>query len=68
MATIPILPQLDLGINQGDFTLPAGLKKYQERQRELERRHRQGIGYLLVVGNTHGAKDNAKRPQGAVTT
>ena len=37
MATIPIPLQLDLGINQGNFTLPAGLKKYQARQRELER-------------------------------
>ena len=38
MATLSVLPQLDLGINQGNFTLPAGLKKYKERQRELERR------------------------------
>lgn len=40
MATLPILPQLDLGINQGNFTLPAGLKKYQARQREDERRRK----------------------------
>ena len=40
MATIPVLPQLDLGINQGNFTLPEGLKKYQARQRELERRRK----------------------------
>ena len=37
MAIIPALSQLDLGINQGNFTLPAGLKKYEERQCELER-------------------------------
>lgn len=40
MATLPILPQLDLGINQANFTLPAGLKRWQARQREIERRRK----------------------------